>query len=79
MGNYYEMVIYTPKTDISDLSWEVKVNRKTFNCNMFRALDELKQLCPNIKSCTIEKFTEHLNRNEIDVNNNYFGVIYIEM
>ena len=57
MGNYYEMVIYAPMTDISDLSWEVKVNRKTFNCNMFRALDELKQLCPNIKSCTIEKFT----------------------
>lgn len=79
MGNYYEMVVYTPKTDISDLSWDVKVNRKTFNCNMFRALDELKQLCPNIKSCTIEKFTEHLNRNEIDVNNNHFGVIHLEM
>lgn len=79
MGNYYEMVIYAPMTDISDLSWEVKVNRKTFNCNMFKALDELKQLCPNIKSCTIEKFTEALNHNEIDVNNNHFGVIHIEM
>ncbi len=79
MGNYYEMVIYAPKTDISDLYWEVKVNRKTFNCNMFRALDELKQLCPNIKSCTIEKFTEYLNRNEIDLNSNWFGVIFVEM
>lgn len=79
MRNYYEMVIYAPMTDISDLSWEVKVNRKTFNCNMFKALDELKQLCPNIKSCAIEKFTEQLNRNEIDLNSNWFGVIHIEM
>lgn len=79
MGNYYEMVIYAPKTDISDLSWVVKENRKSFNCNVFRALDELKQLCPNIKACSIEKFTEALNHNEIDVNNNWFGVIHIEM
>ena len=79
MGNYYEMVIYAPMTDISDLSWEVKVNRKTFNCNMFKALDELKQLCPNIKTASIEKFIEALNRNEIDANNNHFGVIYVEM
>lgn len=79
MGNYYEMVIYAPKTDISGLYWEVKVNEKTFNCNMFRVLDELKQLCPNIKACSIEKFTEHLNHGEIDVNNNHFGVIHVEM
>jgi hypothetical protein len=46
---------------------------------MFKALDELKQLCPNIKSCTIEKFAEHLNRNEIDLSSNRFGVIYVEM
>lgn len=79
MRNYQQIVVYTPKTDISELYWEVKVNEKTFNCNMFKTLDDLKQLCPNIKSCAIEKFTEHLNRNEIDVNNNWFGVIYVEM
>lgn len=79
MRNYHQIVVYTTKTDISDLSWEVKVNRKTFNCNMFKALDELKQLCPNIKTAYIEKFVEALNRNEIDVNNHHFGVIYIEM
>lgn len=79
MRNYQQIVVYTPKTDISDLYWEVKVNEKTFNWGGLVALKELKQLCPNIKSCTIEKFTEHLNRNEIDVNNNWFGVIYVEM
>lgn len=79
MGNYQEIVVYTSKTDISDLSWEVKVNRKTFNCGALVALKELKQLCPNIKTASIEKFTESLNRNEIDMNNNWFGVIYIEM
>lgn len=79
MKNYQTLIIYAPMTDISDMSWEVKVNTKTFDCGPFRALEELKQLCPNIKSTTIEKFTEHLNRNEIDVNNNWFGVIYVDM
>lgn len=79
MQNYQQIVVYTPKTDISDLSWEVKVNRKTFNCGALVALKELKQMCPNIKTASIENFTEYLNRNEIDMNNNWFGVIYIEM
>ena len=35
MGNYYEMVIYAPKTDISDLYWEVKVNEKTISDNLY--------------------------------------------
>lgn len=79
MGNYLEIVIYAPKTDISSALWEVKINRRTFNCGALVALKELKQLCPNIKTASIEKFTEHLNCNEIDVNNNWFGVIYVEM
>lgn len=79
MRNYQQIVVYTPKTDVSDLSWEVKVNRKTFNCGALVALKELKQLCPNIKTASIENFTESLNRNEIDMDNNWFGVIYIEM
>ena len=53
--------------------------KKTFNCGGLVALKELKQLCPNIKTASIEKFIEALNRNEIDVNNNHFGVIYVEM
>ena len=28
MRNYQQIVVYTPKTDISDLYWEVKVNEK---------------------------------------------------
>lgn len=79
MRNYQTIVVYVPKTDISDLSWEVKVNRKTFNCGGLVALNELKQLCPNIKTASIEKFIEALNCNEIDMNNNHFGVIYVEM
>lgn len=79
MRNYQQIVVYAPMKDISDLYWEVKVNRKTFNCGALVALNELKQLCPNIKTSSIENFTEHLNRNEIDVNNNWFGVIYVEM
>ena len=79
MRNYQQIVVYAPKTDISDLSWEVKVNEKTFNCGGLVALSKLKRLCPNIKTASIEKFTEALNRNEIDMNNNWFGVIYVEM
>ena len=79
MRNYQQIVVYTPKTDVSELYWEVKVNEKTFNCGGLVALRELKELCPNIKTASIEKFVEQLNRNEIDVNNNHFGVIYVEM
>ncbi len=79
MRNYQQILVYAPKTDISDLSWEVKVNRKTFNCGGLVALKELKQLCPNIKTVSIEKFVEALNHNEMDMNNNWFGVIYVEM
>lgn len=78
MGNYQQIVVYAPKIDISVVSWEVEVNRKTFNCGGLVALKELKQLCPNIKTASIEKLTEQLNYNEIDVNNNWFGVIYVE-
>ena len=79
MKNYQQLIIYTPKTDISELSWEVKVNEKTFDCGELIALNELKQLCPNIKSTTVENFTNDLNHNKIDVNNNHFGVIFVEM
>lgn len=79
MGNYQQIVVYAPKTDISVVSWEVEVNRRTFKCGGLVALKELKQLCPNIKTASIENLTEHLNCNEIDVNNNWFGVIYVEM
>lgn len=79
MRNYQQIVVYAPKTDISDLSWEVKVNRKTFNCGTLVALKEIKQLCPNIKTASIENFTNDLNHNKIDMNNNWFGVIYVEM
>ena len=79
MGNYQQIVVYAPKTDISGLYWEVKVNEKTFNCGGLVALNELKQICPNIKTASIENFTDLLNHNEIDVNNNHFGVIYVEM
>ena len=79
MGNYQEIVVYTPKTDISVVSWECDVNRRTFNCGALVALKNIKQICPNIKTLSIEKLTEHLNCHEIDVNNNWFGVIYIGM
>lgn len=79
MRNYQQIVVYAPKTDISVVSWEVEVNRRTFNCGALVALKELKQICPNIKTFSIEKLTEHLNYNEINVNNNWFGVIYVEM
>lgn len=79
MRNYHQIVVYTPKTDISDLSWEVKVNKKTFNCGGLVALSKLKRLCPNIKTASIENFIEDLNCNKIDMNNNWFGVIYVEM
>lgn len=79
MRNYHQIVVYAPKTDISDLSWGKKVNRKTFNCGALVALKKLKLLCPNIKTASIENFTDDLNCNEIDLNNNWFGVIYIEM
>lgn len=79
MGNYQQIVVYAPKTDISVVSWSVDIDRKTFHCAGLVALKQLKQLCPNIKTASIENFTEQLNRNEIDLNNNWFGVIYIEM
>lgn len=79
MGNYQQIVVYAPKTDISVVSWETEINRRTFNCGALVALKYLKQLCPNIKTLSIEKLTEHLSCKEIDVNNNWFGVIYIEM
>lgn len=79
MKNYQQLIIYTPKTDISELYWEVKVNRKTFYCEELIALNELKQLCPHIKSATVENFTDDLNRNKIDMNNYHFGVIYVKM
>ena len=50
MGNYQEIVIYAPKTDISVTSWEVKVNRRTFNCGALIALKKIKEICPNIKN-----------------------------
>jgi hypothetical protein len=79
MRNYQQIVVYTPKTDISELYWEVKVSRKTFYCGELIALNEVKQLCPNIKCATVENFTDDLNRNKIDVNNYHFGVIYVKM
>ena len=79
MRNYHQLVVYAPKTDISVVLWETEINRRTFNCGGLVALKELKQLCPNIKTSSIEILTEHLNHNEIDVNNNHFGVIYVEM
>lgn len=79
MRNYHQVVVYAPKTDISVVLWETNINRRTFNCAGLVALKELKQLCPNIKTSSIEIFTEHLNCKEIDVNNNWFGVIYVEM
>lgn len=59
MGNYQEIVIYAPKTDISVTSWEVKVNRRTFNCGALIALKKIKEICPNIKTASIENFTDH--------------------
>lgn len=79
MGNYQQIVVYAPKTVISVVSWSVDVDRRIFHCGGLVALKELKQLCPNIKTASIEKFIEALNRNEIDMNNNWFGVIYVEM
>ena len=79
MRNYQQLVVYAPKTDISVVSWETEINRRTFNCAGLVALKELKQLCPSIKTLSIEKLTEYLSCKEIDVNNNWFGVIYIEM
>ena len=78
MKNYQQILIYAPKTDMSVVSWEVEVNRKIFNCGALVALKQIKQICPNIKTASIEDFTEHLNCHEIDVNNNWFGVIYVE-
>lgn len=79
MRNYQQIVVYTPKTDISAVSWGCDVDRRTFNCGALVALKNIKQICPNIKTLSIENLTEHLNCHEIDVNNNWFGVIYVEM
>lgn len=79
MRNYQTIVVFAPMSDICWDDWQEKINKKYFSCGGLVALKELKQLCPNIKTASIEKFIEALNRNEIDVNNNWFGVIYIEM
>ena len=79
MRNYQTIVVYAPKTDICWDDWQEEINKKYFNCGGIIALKELKKICPNIKTASIEKFIEALNRNEIDMNNNWFGVIYVEM
>ena len=79
MGNYQQLVVYAPKTDISVVSWSVDIDKRIFHCGGLVALKQIKQICPNIKTLSIENLTDHLNCHEIDVNNNWFGVIYVEM
>lgn len=79
MRNYQTIIVFAPMSDICLDDWQEKINKKYFNCGGLVALKELKQLCPNIKTASIEKFIEHLNSNEIDVNNNHFGLIYVEI
>lgn len=79
MSNYQTIVVYAPISDICYDDWQEKINKKYFNCGGLVALKQIKQICPNIKTASIEHFTDHLNCNEIDVNNNWFGVIYVEM
>lgn len=81
MRNYQTIVVFAPTTDICWDDWQEKINKKYFSCGGLVALKELKQLCPNIQTTTIEKLCEKFNRtsNFSYMKLNWYGVIYVEM
>ena len=82
MGNYQQIVVYAPKTDICWDDWQEKINKKYFSCGGLVALKELKKICPSIQTTTIELLCDKFNRNgslDCSYKLNWFGVIYVEM
>ena len=82
MRNYQTIVVYAPKTDICWDNWQEEINKKYFNCGGIIALKELKKICPNIQTTTIENLCDKFNRNgtlDLSYKLNWFGVIYVEM
>ena len=83
MSNYKTIVVFAPMSDICWDDWQERINKKYFSCGPFKALEELKKICPNIQSTTTEKLCDKFNRNRtLDfcyMKLNWFGVIYVEM
>jgi hypothetical protein len=83
MRNYQTIVVFAPMSDICWDDWQEHVNKKYFNCGGLVALKELKKICLNIQTTTIEKLCDKFNRNRtLDftyMKLNWFGVIYVEM
>lgn len=81
MRNYQTIVVFAPTTDICWDDWQEKINKRYFNCGGIVALKELKKICPNIQTTTIEKLCEKFNRNSSFsyMKFNWYGVIYVEM
>lgn len=83
MKNYQTIVVFAPMSDIRWDDWQKKINRKHFNCGPIKVLEELKQICPNIQTTTIENLCDKFNRNRTlefcYMKHNWFGVIYVEI
>ena len=82
MRNYQTIVVFAPMTDICWDDWQENINKKYFSCGGLVALKELKKICPNIQTTTIEQLCDKFNRNRaLDFSYmklNWFGVIYVE-
>jgi len=83
MRNYQQIVVFAPMSDVCYDDWQEKINKKYFSCGALVALEELKKICPNIQTTTIEQLCDKFNRNRtLDFSYmklNWFGVIYVEM
>jgi hypothetical protein len=80
MSNWQTIVVFAPMTDICWDDWQEHINKKCFSCGSLIALEELKKICPNIQSTTIEKLCEKFNRtsNFSYMKLNWYGVIYVD-
>ena len=83
MRNYQTLLVFAPMTDICYDNWQEHINKRYFSCGQLKALEELKKICPNIQTTTIEQLCDKFNRNRtldfMYMKLNWFGVIYLEM
>lgn len=55
------------------------INKKRFSCGAIIVLNELKKICPNIQTTTVEKLCDKFNKTlDFSYKLNWFGVIYVE-
>ena len=74
---YRSVLVYAPKEEISRQEWDEKVNKQMFDdCTLTSAIDKIKEFCPNIRTMSIECFSE-LSNDECYFTRDWVGVIYI--